>query len=38
MVTEMRMKGEELLKRRERDLRKKVFYTICFSQYGVHHP
>ncbi len=38
MVTEMRMKGEGLLEKREIDLRKKVFYTICFSQYGVHHP
>ena len=35
---EMRMKEEELLEKRERDLRKKVFCTICFSQYGVHHP
>jgi hypothetical protein len=38
MVMEMRMKEEGLLEKRERDLRKKVFCTICLSQYGVHHP
>jgi hypothetical protein len=30
MVMEMRMKEEGLLEKRERDLRKKVFYSICF--------
>ena len=30
MAMEMRMKGEGLLEKRERDLRKKVFCTIVF--------
>ncbi len=30
MVMEMRMKEEGLLEKRERDLRKKVFCSICF--------
>ncbi len=31
LVMETRMKEGELIEKRERDLRKKVFCTICFS-------